>query len=328
MSLLAPHNQEERLARAALDRYVVGEVIAADAMGTLHAGRYLGPVGFSRPVLVKSFHPPYASDPDFVRALVRGARVAASVRQPNIVATLDVIAHAGKLLLVTDRVQGESLACVFRRRPPRPRRGQGNVARRLGSVLSPKYAAAVVAGVLHGLAAAHELRTKRAPKGVVHGALSPETVIVGLDGIPRVAELGMSRVFDWLQSTREGRFRTSLGYAAPELVEGGPMTVGTDLFALSALLWEALADRPLFAGGSPVEVLTNVLFAPIPSPRDFVPDVTTALADVTLKGLARNPGDRFSSAREMIGALAATGELAGPGELSEWADLLGAAAPT
>jgi len=291
-------------------------------MGTLHLAHYLGPVGFARPVHVKRFHAPYASDPDFVRALVRGARLAARVRQANIVSTLDVVAEDGVLMLVTDDVRGESLARVLRRRPPGRRLGQGNAPRRPGEVVSPRHACTLVSGVLHGLAAAHDLRSKRAPGGIVHGAISPDTILVGFDGLPRVTELGMSRLVDWLQTSREGRFRSSLGYTAPEVARGEPMSVRSDLFAVSAVLWETLTDRPLFAGSNAAEVLEGVLSSSqVQSPREHA-DVTEGVAAVVLRGLARDPEDRFSSAREMIDALDATGELAGGGELSVWADSL------
>ena len=232
-----------------------------------------------------------------------------------------MIAVGDVLLLVTDHMPGESLAQLLLRRPARRRLDKGNAPRRPGGILSPRHACTLIAGVLHGLAAAHGFRSRRAPEGIVHGALSPDNILIGFDGLPRVSELGMSGLFDWLQTSREGRFRSGLGYTAPELAEGQPSSVRTDLFAVSAILWEALADRPLFSGSNAAELFDRLLSSPIPSPREYA-DVPEAVAAVVLRGLARDPGDRFASAREMIDALDATRHLVAEGELSAWADSL------
>jgi len=300
---------EVALGRSQLGRYRLGETIGSDGMGTLHVGRYHGPVGFLRPVLIKSFYPMFAADPEFVRVIVRSARLAASVSQPNLVSTLDVVASGEVLYLVTDHVRGLSFARILR----------GGSS---GRQLAPRRACSVVAGALHGLAAAHDLRSKRAPEGLVHGALCPETILVGFDGVPRITELGMSGMRDWMHTTREGRFRRCLAYTAPELARGEPLSKKSDIFAASAILWEALTGRPLFPGTNMTEVFESLLSMPIPSPREHAPGISEALEAAVMRGLARDVDARFSSAREMILALDAAGELAGGGELSVWAETL------
>jgi eukaryotic-like serine/threonine-protein kinase len=285
--------------------YSIGETIASDALGTLHVGRYLGPAGFTRIVLIKRLHRRYATDPEFISVFATGARLAAKVQHPHVVSTLDVVVSADMLLWVTEFAPGQTLArLLHQRREP--------------SV--PRLACAIVSGVLHGLGAAHDVRTRRAPGGILHGSLTPEHVIVGYDGLARVAGLGMARTLDWLETTREGRLGHSLAYTAPELVRGDPFrTRQTDLFAASVIFWEALTGRPLFLGANAAETFENVLEMPIPSPREHAPAVSEAVARVVMRGLARDPTRRYASAREMIAALDATRELAGVGELGEWA---------
>jgi serine/threonine protein kinase len=297
---------ESDLGPTMVDRYCIDQMVGSDAMGTEHLGRYLGPVGFSRRVLIKRLHAQYASDPEFVRVFVKGARVAARVRHPNVVATLDVVATDTVLYLVTDFTPGQTLGSILRKQAP--------------SALAPRHACAIVSGVLHGLGAGHELRSKRAPAGIVHGSLSPDAILVGHDGLARVSGLGMARMHDWLQTTREGRFRRSLPYTAPELARGEQLQTGqSDVFAASAILWEALTGRPLFQGPNAAETFENVLSARISSPRDLAPAVSPAIAAVVLRGLERDSTRRFASARQMICALDETRELAGNGELSVWA---------
>src|SRR6478672_5325132 len=91
-------------------RYVVHDRIAAGGMATVHVGRLLGAAGFSRTVAIKRLHDGYAKDPDFVAMLLDEARLAATIRHPNVVPTLDVVAEADELLVVMEYVEGDSLA--------------------------------------------------------------------------------------------------------------------------------------------------------------------------------------------------------------------------
>ncbi len=105
----------ENLAPArVVGRYALYAEIAAGGMATVHIGRLLGPVGFSRTVAIKRLHPQFAKDPEFVSMFLDEARLAARIRHPNVVPTLDVVATQGELFLVMDYVQGESLSRLVR----------------------------------------------------------------------------------------------------------------------------------------------------------------------------------------------------------------------
>src|ERR1700722_13251222 len=111
-------------------------------MATVHFGRLLGPVGFSRTVAIKRLHPQFASDPEFVSMFLDEARLAARIRHPHVVPTLDVVATNGELFLVMDYVPGESLARLVRASRERAERIPVNVT------------IAIMSGVLQGLHAA------------------------------------------------------------------------------------------------------------------------------------------------------------------------------
>src|SRR5438034_9928350 len=93
-----------------LGRYALYGKLAAGGMAAVHFGRLLGPAGFSRTVAIKRLHAQYAKDPEFVSMFLDEARLAARIRHPNVVPTLDVVATSGELFLVMEYVQGESLA--------------------------------------------------------------------------------------------------------------------------------------------------------------------------------------------------------------------------
>src|SRR6201999_1999321 len=97
-----------------IGRYALYGKLASGGMATVHFGRLLGPVGFSRTVAIKRLHPQFSKDPEFVAMLLDEARLATRIQHPNVVGTLDVVALDGELLLVLDYVHGESLAHLLR----------------------------------------------------------------------------------------------------------------------------------------------------------------------------------------------------------------------
>src|SRR4051794_3762977 len=138
-------------------RYALYDPIAAGGMATVHLGRLLGPVGFSRTVAIKRSHPEFAEDPEFVSMFLDEARLAARIRHPNVVPTLDVVALEGELFLVMDFIQGESLSKLLRACKAKETRVPRSVA------------CAIMVGVLSGLHAAHEAKNERGePLNLVH----------------------------------------------------------------------------------------------------------------------------------------------------------------
>src|ERR1700693_1635729 len=144
-------------------------------MATVHFGRLLGPVGFSRTVAIKRLHPQFAKDPEFVAMFLDEARLAARIAHPNVVPTLDVVAQGDELLLVMEYVRGSALSRLLRTLTQR------------GGGMPPRIVASILAGVLRGLHAAHEAKNEIGEAlEIVHRDVSPQNVLVGTDGIPRV----------------------------------------------------------------------------------------------------------------------------------------------
>src|SRR5262245_20115237 len=93
-----------------IDRYALFDEIAAGGMGVVHVGRLVGSQGFARIVAIKRLHPNLAKDPEFVEMFVDEARLAARIRHPNVVITLDVVEGDGEVLVVMDYVHGATLS--------------------------------------------------------------------------------------------------------------------------------------------------------------------------------------------------------------------------
>jgi serine/threonine-protein kinase len=277
-----------------LGRYALYSEIASGGMASVHIGRLMGPVGFSKTVAIKRMHPQFAKDPEFVSMFLDEARLAARIRHPNVVSTLDIVATDGELFLVMEYIEGESLARLR------------TALRHDNAKLAPAQAVSILAGALHGLHAAHEARNERGePLDIVHRDISPQNVLVGIDGIPRVLDFGVAKATGRAQTTRDGRLKGKMAYMAPEQLESRKVDRRTDVWAAGVVLWEALTMRRLFKGDNDVEVFGKVLRSEIPAPSTIASDVPAALDRVVLKSLERNPEDRFATAREMARALEA-----------------------
>jgi serine/threonine-protein kinase len=204
-------------------------------MATVHLARLLGPVGFARTVAIKRLHPHLAKDPDFVAMFLEEARLAARVRHPNVVATLDVVSDDGELFLVMEYVAGESLSRLVRK------------VREKGERIPPRYLVGIMSGALEGLHAAHEAKSeKNQPLGLVHRDVSPQNVHVGIDGVPRVLDFGIAKATNRVQETRTDQIKGKVAYMSPEQLAKGNIDRRADVYSASVVLWEALTGQRLF----------------------------------------------------------------------------------
>lgn len=276
-------------------------------MATVHIGRLLGPVGFARTIAIKRLHSHFAGDPEFVSMLLDEARLAARVRHPNVVSVVDVVVIQGELLLVMDYVEGESLARLEQQ------------SRETGTQIPPPVAVTMMAGVLYGLHAAHEARGDRGePLGIVHRDVSPQNVLVGVDGVARVVDFGVAMAVGRVQTTREGQLKGKLAYMAPEQIRGN-VSRATDVYAASVVLWETLTGRRLFSG-SEVEVFAKVMEQTVEAPSRYAPAIPPALDALVLRGLSRDPSSRFATAREMARALEDVVPPVALSKIGEWVE--------
>jgi serine/threonine-protein kinase len=286
----------------------VFEPIASGGMATVHFGRLLGPSGFSRTVAIKRLHPQYASVPEVAAMFLDEARVAARLRHPNVVSVIDVIAEGDEVLLVMEYVHGESLAYLVRGESTRDPRRVLRVAN-------------VVAGALCGLHAAHEATGENLrPLGVVHRDFSPQNILVGVDGTPRLLDFGVAKAEGQRHCSNAGMVKGKVRFLSPEQVRCHPVDRRTDLWAASIVLWESLTGKRLFSSEDVPNVLAQILEQPIPSPHEIAPEVPEALARVVMRGLQRDPDARFSSALEMAAAIEDAVGLVPPREIGAWVE--------
>jgi serine/threonine-protein kinase len=290
-------------------RYALYGKLATGGMATVHFGRLLGPVGFSRTVAIKRLHPQFAKDPEFYTMFMDEARLAARIQHPNVVATLDVVATGDELFLVMDYIRGESFSRLLR------------TARKKGQTVPEGFLGSVISGMLHGLHAAHEATDERGePLRVVHRDVSPQNVLVGVDGVARVLDFGVAKAAARVQVTREGQMKGKLSYMSPEQLQGRGVDRRTDIFAAGVVLWESLTGQRLFTGDDATEILTRIITSPVTPPSQINPYVRPELDAVTLRALEKDPDHRFATSREFAIAIEETMHLMSPREVGEWVE--------
>jgi eukaryotic-like serine/threonine-protein kinase len=288
-------------------RYEVYGEIASGGMATVQYGRLIGPRGFARAVAIKRMHPHFAREPDFVSMFVDEARLSARLVHANIIPTLDVVETPGELALVMEYVHGEALSTLLR------------LAAAEGERVPVRVACALIASVLYGLHAAHETRNDAGrPLHIVHRDVSPQNILVGADGIPRVLDFGIAKAIGHLRLTPSGEIKGKLSYISPEQLEGEGVDRRADIYGASAVLWETLTGRPLFEGSTESAILHGVLHDVIAPPSALQPDCPPLLDAIVMRGLSRDASERFGTAREMAICLERDVGLATQSEVSDW----------
>ena len=291
----------------AFGRYLLFSEIAVGGMATVHLGRLIGPVGFSRTVAIKRLHPQFAKDPEFVGMFLDEARVAARIQHPNVVGSLDVIAEEHEVLLVMDYIQGETLSRLLR------------LSAKDNATPYPAVIVRVLVDALYGLHAAHIATSENGePLNIVHRDVSPQNILVGVDGVARVLDFGVALAAMRSQTTSQGQVKGKLAYMAPEQLQGTAVDRRADIFAAGVVLWEALAMRRLFQTDDLGELVRRLMSAQIPPPSRFNPEVSPELDRVVLRALNRDPSQRYHSARAFAAALEASIDAAPPSAVGEW----------
>ena len=298
--------------RQRVDRYeLVGE-LASGGMATVFLARLSGVGGFQRFVAMKRLHPHLANEKEFVEMFLDEARIAARIHHPNVVPILEVGASPVGYYLVMEYIEGDTLARLLARAAQRGKRIPIPIALR------------IAVDTLSGLHAAHELRDDTGdPVNLVHRDVSPQNVLVGVDGIARITDFGVARAASRLTATRVGQLKGKIAYMAPEQAAGEEtLDRRADVFAAGIVIWEELAAKRLFKAENEAATLSRVMTEPVPPLSVIVPGLSLQLSNVVMRALERDPNKRFATCAQFGDALeaAAVGKerIATPRELAAY----------
>jgi tetratricopeptide (TPR) repeat protein len=255
--------------------YEVLRELGRGGMGVVYAAR---DIRLGRLVALKMLPEARRGPVDPMERFVVEARAVARVQHPNIVAIHGIGEDVKRPYLSLEYVEGGTLAQRLADRP-------------MGVV----EAAGMVEVMARAMQAAHD-------KGIVHRDLKPSNVLLDAAGQPKIGDFGLAKLLD----ADGGRTLTEqvLGtpsFMAPEQAEGHSKRVGpaADIYALGAILYQALTGRPPFLGGSAVETLKLVTSTDPVAPRRQRPDVSRDLETICLKCLEKEPSKRYRTAAEL-----------------------------
>jgi len=305
----------ERATPERIGRYELRFELASGGMGSVYLARLDGTAGFEKLVALKRIHPHLAKETDCVEMFLDEAKIASRITHPNVCSVFDFGQADGEYYIAMEYLVGEPLARLYTR--------VANIPEQRRSPLLPLRMARIVADACEGLHAAHELKDANGDLlNVVHRDVSPRNLFITYDGAVQLVDFGVASARERLHKTSTGDVKGTIAYMAPEQLKAGTIDRRIDTWALGAALWEALAVKRLFKRDTTANTMFALLYEEIPPPSKFRPQVPKELDDIALKALARDPNERWQTAREMGQALrkflSKQDELIGPAELSEW----------
>lgn len=271
--------------------------LARGGMGDVFLARHRGLAGIDRLAILKSLREDLAQNPSFREQFLDEARVAALLNHPNIVALYDVGEWEGETFIAMEYIAGEDLAKLWL------------AAAKRGVGLPFQVSVRIVHDACLGLEHAHRaVDLQQRPLLVVHRDVSPQNIMVRLDGVTKVVDFGIAKAANRVTQTRVGTVKGKLQYMSPEQARGEPLDARSDQFSLGAVLWELCTGTRLFKSETDHEVLEKILVREIPPPSRHVDHFPAALERTIMRMLERERSRRFPD----LGAVAA--------ELKAWLD--------
>jgi beta-lactam-binding protein with PASTA domain/predicted Ser/Thr protein kinase len=232
-----------------------------------------------REIALKLLHRRFAEDPGFVERFRREAQAAASLQHPNVVSVFDRGSVEGTYYIAMEYLEGRTLKRLIREEAP----------------LETNRAIDLTVQMLKAARFAHR-------RGVIHRDLKPHNVIVDDNDHVKVTDFGIARA-GASDMTETGSIMGTAQYLSPEQAQGHAVSAPSDLYSIGIVLYEMLTGRVPFDGESPVSIaLKHVSESPIP-PSQINPEIPSALEQVVMWALNKDPADRPADADQFIMAL-------------------------
>ncbi len=214
-----------------------------------------------------------SSDSDRQR-FMQEAKAAATLNHPNICTIYDVAEHEGQLFIAMEFIDGETL---------RDRKNN----------ISFKQSIDIGIQIAEALAAAHE-------KGIVHRDIKPENVMMRKDGLVQIMDFGLAKLQGVSRLTREGNTVGTMGYMSPEQVQGFNVDHRTDIFSFGVLLYELISGQSPFKGMHETAIIYEIVNVDAEPISILKPDLPPDLDAIILECLAKEPDERYQSAKEIV----------------------------
>lgn len=279
--------QGQQAPRRTFGRYEIIRKIAKGGMAEVYLAKSRGAEGVEKRLVIKTILPEFAQNPRFTAMFVEEARIAMSLNHPNIVQTYDFGYEDGIYFIAMEYVEGYDLATILSLLPQ-------------GVILPLGEALYICIEVCRGLDYAHRRQDVSGnPLHIVHCDISPHNTMVSLDGVIQIVDFGISRavrnMFGETGQMPMGKYQ----YMSPEQALDSPVDERADIFSTSAVLYELLANRPLYDYKTYAEVYNAARAGALPDFNLIQPSIPFELKFVLDKGLDRIASRRFQGIRDL-----------------------------
>ena len=255
------------------DRYQIIRTIGEGGMANVYLAY---DTILDRNVAVKILRGDLAEDEKFVRKFQREAISASSLSHPNIVEMYDVGEDDGRYFIVMEYVEGVTLKNLIKRRG----------ALTLSEVID------IMLQLTSAIACAHD-------SYIIHRDIKPQNVLILDDGRVKITDFGIAMALNSNELTQTNSVMGSVHYLPPEQANGTGATIKSDIYSLGILMYELITGNLPFKGDSAVEIAIKQMKEPIPSIVEQNPNLPQSVENIILKASAKNPKNRYESARQM-----------------------------
>jgi len=229
-----------------------------------------------RKVAVKVLRGDLSTDDKFIRRFQREALSVSNLSHPNIVEVYDVGEEDGEYYIVMEYLSGKTLKQLLKKRE----------SLTLTEVID------IMTQLTDGIAHAHE-------SYIIHRDIKPQNIMIEDDGKIKITDFGIAMALNATQLTQTNSVMGSVHYLPPEQASGKGATIKSDIYSLGILMYELLTGTVPFKGDNAVEIALKHMKDKIPSIRKQNPAIPQAAENILLKATAKNPRNRYDSAKDM-----------------------------
>jgi serine/threonine protein kinase/Tol biopolymer transport system component len=276
------------IAGTKVGRYEIRSKIGEGGMGEVYLAH---DTELDRPVAIKVLSAEVAADPRRMQRFTQEARAASALNHPNILTIYEIVQTDSVRFFVSEFVDGITL------------RERMDRTAKLTEVLD------ITIQIARALVAAHAA-------GIVHRDIKPENVMIRGDGYVKVLDFGLAKLIERgtpsvdqeaatraLVNTDPGSVMGTVNYMSPEQAAGKQLDARTDVWSLGIVLFEMLTSTVPFHGNSPSHTIVAILDHQPPPLTSYLTDVPEALQEIVTDALAKDPEERFQTARQMLAKL-------------------------
>lgn len=269
-------------------RYRVIEKLESGGMAEVFRAESEGLQGFRKQVAIKRVLPHLSEKKKFISMFLDEARLSAMLSHSNCVQVFDIGVGDNAFFIVMEFVEGANLKNIV------------ESIKKSGRQFPVSAAALICHEICKGLSYAHEIRDPTgALLNLVHRDMSPPNVLITKYGEVKIVDFGLAKASSQLEKSEPGIIKGKFSYLSPEAAMGQEVDARTDIFAVGIILWELLTQQRLFLGETDFQTVKRVQQAVVPPVAQFNRQVPPQMEQIVLKALARDPGARYQTAKEL-----------------------------